>query len=126
MPTKTSSRGAAWPLPRTTGHMTLIAAAYVPLVLREFQYRLLQGKQQGRLAEMAIGDGRLRRVATAITWIREHFTESLQVEDLARLVSVSPWQNSRAEYRRSHRPVSRSSANTPCGPSSSLEAAEAH
>jgi AraC-like DNA-binding protein len=61
-----------------------------PLVLREFQYRLLQGGQQGRLAEMAVGDGRLRRVATAITWIREHFTESLQVEDLARLVSMSP------------------------------------
>jgi AraC-like DNA-binding protein len=61
-----------------------------PLVLREFQYRLLQGEQQGRLAEMAVGDGRLRRVATAITWIREHFMESLQVEDLARLVSMSP------------------------------------
>jgi AraC-like DNA-binding protein len=61
-----------------------------PLVLREFQYRLLQGEQKGRLAEMAIGDGRLRRVAVAITWIREHFAEPLQVDDLARLVSMSP------------------------------------
>jgi hypothetical protein len=34
-----------------------------PLVVRELCFRLLQGEQQGRLAEIAIGDGRLRRVA---------------------------------------------------------------
>jgi AraC-like DNA-binding protein len=61
-----------------------------PLVLRELQYRLLQSEQHGRFAEMAIGNGRLRRVAGAIAWIREHFAEPLQVEDLAKLVSVSP------------------------------------
>jgi AraC-like DNA-binding protein len=61
-----------------------------PLVLRELHYRLLQGEQQGRLAELAIGDGRLRRVAGAITWIREHFAEPMQVEDLARVASMSP------------------------------------
>jgi len=61
-----------------------------PLLLREFQYRLLQGEQQGRLAEMVVGDGRLRRVGAAITWIREHFAEPLHIDDLARLVSMSP------------------------------------
>jgi len=45
-----------------------------PLILRELQYRLLQGEAHGRLAEIAIGDSRLRRVAGAITWIKEHFT----------------------------------------------------
>jgi hypothetical protein len=34
-----------------------------PLILRELHDRLLQGEQHGRLAEMAIGDGRLRRVS---------------------------------------------------------------
>jgi transcriptional regulator GlxA family with amidase domain len=61
-----------------------------PLVLRELHYRLLQGEQQGRLAEMAIGDGRLRRVAGAIAWIKEHYAEPLQVEALAKRVNMSP------------------------------------
>src|SRR5436853_1731346 len=39
-----------------------------PLILREVHYRLLQGEQQGRLAEGVIGEGRLRRVAGAIAW----------------------------------------------------------
>jgi AraC-like DNA-binding protein len=61
-----------------------------PLILRELQYRLLQGEQQGRLAEMALGDGRLRRVAGAITWIREHYAEPLSIEALAKLANMSP------------------------------------
>jgi AraC-like DNA-binding protein len=61
-----------------------------PLIRRELHYRLLQGEQQGRLAEMAIGDGRLRRVAGAIAWIRAHYAEPLQVEDLAKRVNMSP------------------------------------
>src|SRR4051812_22693402 len=57
-----------------------------PLILRELHFRLLQGEQHGRLAEMAIGDGRLRRVAGAISWIKEHYAEPLQVESLAKRV----------------------------------------
>ena len=61
-----------------------------PLVLRELHYRLLQGEQHGRLAEIAIGDSRLRRVAGAITWIKEHFAEPLKIEALAKRVNMSP------------------------------------
>ena len=61
-----------------------------PLILRELHYRLLQGEQHGRLAEIAIGDGRLRRTARAINWIKEHFTEPLQIETLAKQVNMSP------------------------------------
>jgi AraC-like DNA-binding protein len=61
-----------------------------PLILREFYYRLLQGEQQGRLAEMAIGDGRVRRIAGAILWIKEHFAKPLHVETLAKRVNMSP------------------------------------
>jgi AraC-like DNA-binding protein len=39
---------------------------------------------------MAIGDGRLRRVSGAITWIKEHFAEPLRIEDLAKRVHMSP------------------------------------
>jgi AraC-like DNA-binding protein len=61
-----------------------------PLILRELHYRLLHGNQQGRLAEIAIGDGRLRRVAGAIAWIKQHFTQPLQIEALAKQVNMSP------------------------------------
>jgi AraC-like DNA-binding protein len=61
-----------------------------PLVLRELYFRLLQGEQQGRLAEIAIGDGRLRRVAGAIGWIKAHYAEPLQIEELAKRVNMSP------------------------------------
>ena len=60
-----------------------------PLILRELHFRLLQGDQHSRLAEMAIGDGRLRRVAGAISWIKEHYTEPLQIEALAKRVNMS-------------------------------------
>jgi AraC-like DNA-binding protein len=61
-----------------------------PLILREVNYRLLQGEQFGRLAQMAIGDGRLRRVSGAVAWIKAHFAEPLQVEALASRVHMSP------------------------------------
>jgi AraC-like DNA-binding protein len=60
-----------------------------PLILRELHFRLLQGEQHGRLAEMAIGDGRLRRVAGAISWIKVHYAEPLQIEALAKRVNMS-------------------------------------
>jgi AraC-like DNA-binding protein len=60
-----------------------------PLIRRELHYRLLQGDQGERLAEVAIGDGRQRRVAGALAWIREHFTEPLEVEALAKRVAMS-------------------------------------
>lgn len=61
-----------------------------PLVLRELHYRLLQSEQFGRLAQMAIGDGRLRRVSGVIAWIKEHYAEPLQVDALARRANMSP------------------------------------
>jgi AraC-like DNA-binding protein len=61
-----------------------------PLVLREIDYRLLQSEQFGRLAQMAIGDGRLRRVSGAIAWIKDHFAEPMQIEALAKRVHMSP------------------------------------
>jgi AraC-like DNA-binding protein len=65
-------------------------AVLAPLIRRELHYRLLHGDQQGRLAEIAIGDGRLRRVAAALTWMKEHYAEPLRVEDLAKRANMSP------------------------------------
>jgi AraC-like DNA-binding protein len=60
-----------------------------PLIQREINYRLLQGDQQARIAEGAIGDSRLRRVSSAIAWIKEHFAEPLEIEDLAKRANMS-------------------------------------
>jgi AraC-like DNA-binding protein len=60
-----------------------------PLILRELYFRLLQCDHHGRLAEIAIGDGRLRRVAGAIAWIKEHYAEPLRIEVLAKRVNMS-------------------------------------
>jgi transcriptional regulator GlxA family with amidase domain len=38
---------------------------------------------------MAIGDGRLPRVAGAIAWIKDHFAEPLQIDALAKRVNMS-------------------------------------
>lgn len=65
-------------------------AVLAPLILRELHYRLLQSEQFGRLAQMAIGNGRLRRVSGAIAWIKEHFAEPLAVGELAKRVHMSP------------------------------------
>jgi AraC-like DNA-binding protein len=61
-----------------------------PLILRELHYRLLQGEQRGRLAALAIGDGRLRRVSGAVDWIKKHFAEPLEIAALAKRVNMSP------------------------------------
>jgi AraC-like DNA-binding protein len=61
-----------------------------PLIRREIDYRLLQSEQFGRLAQIAIGDGRLRRVAGAISWIKEHFAEPMEIQALAKRVHMSP------------------------------------
>lgn len=61
-----------------------------PLILRELYFRLLQGEQQSRLAQIAIGDGRVRRVASAIAWIKAHYAEPLQIEELAKRANMSP------------------------------------
>jgi AraC-like DNA-binding protein len=65
-------------------------AVLAPLILREIQYRLLQTEQFGRLAQMAIGDGRLRRVSGAIAWIKEHFAEPRERDTLAKRANMSP------------------------------------
>jgi AraC-like DNA-binding protein len=61
-----------------------------PLILREIHYRLLQSEQYGRLAQIAIGDSRLRRVSGAVAWIKEHFAQPLQIDALAKQANMSP------------------------------------
>lgn len=61
-----------------------------PLIHREVTYRLLHSEQGGQLAQMAVGNGRLRRVSAAIAWIKEHYAEPMQIDALAKHVHMSP------------------------------------
>lgn len=61
-----------------------------PLVLREITYRVLAGSQGARLRQIAAAGAPGQRIARAIRFLKEHFSEPLRVEDLARAVRLSP------------------------------------
>lgn len=61
-----------------------------PLVLREITYRLLTGPQGGRLRQIASAGAPAQQIARAIRWLKDHFTEPLRIEALARYVRMSP------------------------------------
>jgi hypothetical protein len=64
--------------------------ALAPLVLREITYRLLTGPQGARLRQIASAGAPAHRIALAIKWLKDHFTDPLRVESLARQVGMSP------------------------------------
>jgi AraC-like DNA-binding protein len=61
-----------------------------PLVMREITYRLLASEQGPRLRQIALGDGSTQRILRALRWLREHYTEPVRIETLAREVHLSP------------------------------------
>jgi AraC-like DNA-binding protein len=60
-----------------------------PLITREIFFRLLQGDLGGQLAHIALGGGRVMKIAGAIKWLKANFTEPLRIEELAREVNLS-------------------------------------
>lgn len=61
-----------------------------PMLKREINFRLLQTEQFDLLSQAAVGDGKLRRVSHAISWIKENLASPLSIEELARQVHMSP------------------------------------
>lgn len=64
--------------------------ALSPLVLREITYRVLTGPQGVRLRQIASAGAPAHRIARAIRWLKEHFSEPLGVESLAGRVGLRP------------------------------------
>ena len=60
-----------------------------PLVEREILWRLLCGKQGGRVRQIGLADSRLAQVSHAIRHIRQHYAESVSVDELAGLATMS-------------------------------------
>jgi AraC-like DNA-binding protein len=65
------------------------AAALAAGVEREVLWRLLTGPQGATVRQIGLADSRLAHVARAIRWIRGHYDETLRVEELAALATMS-------------------------------------
>ncbi|TQM33071.1 AraC family transcriptional regulator [Nocardia bhagyanarayanae] len=61
-----------------------------PLVKREILWRLITGEHGATVRQIGLADPRLSPIAQAVQWIRQHYREPFQVEDLAELVGMSP------------------------------------
>jgi AraC-like DNA-binding protein len=65
-------------------------AVLAPLIVREMLYRVLRGPEGWRLAQIGVGDGHAQRIARAIGWLKDHFSQPLRIDELARRVHMSP------------------------------------
>jgi AraC-like DNA-binding protein len=65
------------------------AAALAAGVEREVLWRLLTGPQGTTARQIGLADSRLAHVARAIRWISGHYDETLRVEQLAALATMS-------------------------------------
>ncbi|UVC07156.1 AraC family transcriptional regulator [Rhizobium sp. TH2] len=65
------------------------AAELAPLIEREILYRLLKGNQAAFIRRMLEPQNRNRHVGRAITWIKENYTRSFTIEEVASLSGMS-------------------------------------
>lgn len=65
------------------------ATVLAPLVKREILWRLLTGEQGAVVRQLGLADSSLSHVARAVQWIRDHYTQSFRVEDVARRSGMS-------------------------------------
>lgn len=65
------------------------AELIAPLVIDEILIRMLRSPMGSRIAQMGQADSSLRRVASAVTWLRENYDQPVEIEELAKLVNMS-------------------------------------
>jgi AraC-like DNA-binding protein len=65
------------------------AELIAPLAIDEILIRLLRSPIGVRIAQMGFAESSVHRVAKAISWLRENFSQPMKVEDLADLVHMS-------------------------------------
>lgn len=66
------------------------APVLAPLILHEIVYRLLVAGHGARLQHIVMAGGGTHRIARAIAWLREHFDQTMRVEQLAKRIGMSP------------------------------------
>ena len=65
------------------------AEILAPLVVDEVLIRLLRSRIGPRVAQMGFAESNVHRVAKAISWLRDNFSQPIKIEDLADLVHMS-------------------------------------
>jgi AraC-like DNA-binding protein len=65
------------------------AVVLAPLVLREIHYRVLLGELGQRLRELCRLESQTQRIARAIELLRARYTQSVSIDDLARVAHMS-------------------------------------
>ncbi|GIO59805.1 AraC family transcriptional regulator [Paenibacillus cineris] len=61
-----------------------------PLIVKEIFYRVLQGEKGELLKQFAVIGSYAQCISEAIQWIRNHYSEPLIIEELAKTVKMSP------------------------------------
>jgi AraC-like DNA-binding protein len=61
-----------------------------PMIEREILWLIMSGEQGATVRQLGLADSSLSRVRHVVRWIREHFAESLRVDELADLARMSP------------------------------------
>lgn len=65
------------------------AELLAPLIVDEILIRLLRSAIGARFAQMGFAESSVNRVAKAISWLRDNFSQPMKVEELADLVHMS-------------------------------------
>ncbi|CAH8209453.1 MULTISPECIES: AraC family transcriptional regulator [Vibrio] len=60
-----------------------------PLIVREIHYRLLTSELAGRIWQIALSGNQANRISKAIGWLRVHYSEPLNIEELASYIQMS-------------------------------------
>ncbi|MEU3980414.1 AraC family transcriptional regulator [Streptomyces sp. NPDC026672] len=63
--------------------------ALVPLVKREILWRLMTGEHGDAVRQLGFADSSMSPITRSVRWIRENYTRSFRVEELARMSGMS-------------------------------------
>lgn len=60
-----------------------------PGIEKEILWRLINGEQAQMIRQIGLADSRLTRVGRATRWIRDHYADTLHIEELAQMIGMS-------------------------------------
>jgi AraC-like DNA-binding protein len=60
-----------------------------PMIEREILWLLITGEQGAIVRQLGLADSSLTHVRRAVSWIREHYAETIRVDELAQLARMS-------------------------------------
>jgi AraC-like DNA-binding protein len=60
-----------------------------PAIEREILWRLINGEQGAMVRQLGLADSRMTQIGRAIRWLRDHYAETVRIEDLADIAGMS-------------------------------------